>query len=170
VDTAACLSPISSCGAESVSFVPEPCPDDCSGSKHGVCVNQTCSAIAANNAKPEKVNGVPACIDDSNLVQNDTINGPVKVPPSNASFCLCRKGYKGNNCGGKSSALGKALAISAGVIAAIVICGVIVLVLVAFGAKKGVDFVMLNQQASSNFKINPTHENRDQEHFSGIHH
>jgi len=168
VNSAACLNVISSCGATGISFVPEPCPDDCSGSKHGVCVNETCSALTASGKPIIRVNGVPACIDDSNTQQNDSL-GTIDRPATNASFCLCRKGYKGNNCGAKSSGLGKALAISGGVIAAIVICGVIVILLVAFGAKKGVDFVMLHHQATADFQINPTHENRDQEHFSGIH-
>jgi len=160
------------CNGGAVSFVAEPCPDDCSGTKHGVCVNQTCSDLAAAGVKVQKVNGVLACIDDSNLEnQTDTTNNET-AKANNAgaiSFCLCNKGYKGNNCGSKSSGLGKALAISGGVIAAIVICGVIVLVIVAFGAKKGVDFVMLNQQAASHFKNNPLEETRNKEYTNAMH-
>jgi len=164
--TAAC-STVRGCNGSSVSFVAEPCPDQCSGN-NGVCVNETCSALQAAGKTVPKVNGVPACIPDGAVQYDNTTNQTI-VTNSTISYCLCKKGYKGNNCGSRSSGLAKALAISGGVIAAIVICGVIILVVVAFGAKKTVDFVMLNQQAAADFKINPTHHARDTEHVNALH-
>jgi len=156
------------CTGGGVQFVAEPCPDSCSN--HGVCVNVSCSVYTDKHQSPPKINGQLACINDgSGSFVDPVTNATVVIAPSNASFCVCKKGYKGANCGGKASNLGKALAISGGVIAAIVICGVIILVLCAFGAKKGVDFVLLNQQAGADFKINPTHEHRDHEHMSALH-
>jgi len=145
--SAGCLSPITSCsGVIAIAFVPEPCPDECGGPKAGVCINISCAATPEPHTQP--------CINTS---ANQT-----------AAFCLCKKGRHGLNCGGGKS-LAKALAISGGVIAAIVICGVIIIVIIAFGAKKGVDWAMMSHHRNADFQSNPIATERDSEHFSGIH-
>jgi len=74
--------------------------------------------------------------------------------------CICKKGVSGINCGSRKglSAAAKAAAISGGVIAAIVICGVIIIVVLSFGAKKAVDWVVLNEQAAAKSHVSPLYQ------------
>jgi len=170
VATAVCQNVLTQCNAVAVTFVAEPCPDDCSGS-NGVCVNRTCSSYTDAGITPPTISGIPACINDS--TQTDTVGNQTVVissGASNISYCLCKSGFSGNNCGGKSGGLGTALAISGGIIAVIVICGVILIVICTFGAKKSVDFIMLNQQANAHFKSNPLAEDRNKEFHNPLHH
>jgi len=160
---------LTTCSATAVNFVPEPCPDDCSGPKHGICVNLTCAYMQQKGQKIAYLNGHQLCINTNLTSQYDPQFGQVTVLGSNASYCVCFKGYQGLNCGGRSSSLGTALAISGGIIAVIVICGVVFIVILGIGAKKGVDWVMLNQTAGANFHQNPLAQDRDVDCVSGIH-
>jgi len=164
-----CVTIRTTCGTGGIVFVPESCPDNCSGASHGVCVNEICQTYRDAKKPIPVINGQKACIETGQPYIDPITNATVLPPQTNTSYCLCKKGYSGTNCGKKSSGLGKALAISGGVIAAIVICGVIVLVICAFGAKKGVDFVVLNQQAASHFKNNPIGEDCNKEFTSALH-
>ncbi len=56
-----------------------------------------------------------------------------------------------------------------GIIAAIVICGVIVLVIISFGAKKAVDFVYLNQMAEAKSHHSPLYKEAGSSGVSGLH-
>jgi len=113
------------------------------------------------------LNGHELCINVTS--QSDPQFGAVSVAGANSSFCVCLPGHSGLNCGGRGSSLGTALAISGGIIAVICICGVVFIVLIGFGAKKGVDWIALNQTAGANFHQNPIACDRDTEQFSGIH-
>jgi len=112
--------------------------------------------------------GQQLCVNTSLNAQVNNDTGELLLG-SNTSYCICYHGYSGLNCGGRSGSLGTALAISGGIIAVICICGVIFIVLVGFGAKKGVDWIALNQTAGANFHQNPIACDRDTEMFSGIH-
>jgi hypothetical protein len=74
--------------------------------------------------------------------------------------CVCKKGVTGINCGSRTglSAAAKAAAISGGVIAAIVIAGVIGIVIISFGTKKAVDHILLNEQAAAKSHISPLYQ------------
>ncbi len=51
-----------------------------------------------------KINGVAACIDDSNAIQFDKDQNTTIVNSQNyTNYCVCKKGYSGKNCGGRSS-------------------------------------------------------------------
>jgi hypothetical protein len=169
VPNTSCANALTSCTASSVNFKPEPCPDDCSGARHGVCVNQTCASYQAAGEKIPRVNGQEACINTTLNAQYDPQFGSVTVAGSNASYCLCERGYQGLNCGGRSSSLGTALAISGGIIAVIVICGVVFVVILGLGAKKGVDWIALNQTAGANFHQNPLAHDRNTDCLNPIH-
>lgn len=80
---------------------------------------------------------------------------------TNVTACVCTKGFHGIDCslkGGQSSK-GVAAAISGGIIAAIVIAGVVIALFVSFGAKKGYDWVSMRDANLAAAKNNPTFEN-----------
>ncbi len=118
------------------------------GSPGENCVVATCSGgvIFIAEACPDNCSNEGAC------AQNGS--------------CICKKGVSGINCGSKKglSSAAKAAAISGGVIAAIVLCGVIALVTIAFAAKKSVDFVQLKQLAESESHASPIYKDTG---FSG---
>jgi len=125
---------------------------DCSGV--GAAVDCGGTIIFEEEPCPDNCSNHGACSSSSNITQ-----------------CVCVKGFHGSNCaakGGLSSAA-KAAAISGGVIAAIVICGVIVLVILSFGAKKAVDHVLLNEQASAKSHISPLYTDTGASGTSGLH-
>jgi hypothetical protein len=168
VNTDSCLNRVMSCGAEAVSFIPEPCPDSCSGT-NGICVNQTCDELHDSGLEIPIIEGVPVCINTSLNSQEDPENNEtIIVTGSHTSFCLCYSGYGGANCGHKSDSLGTALAISGAVIAVICVAGVIALIIIGLGAKKGIDWVSMQQQSNANFKNNPLGQERDQHHTNAL--
>lgn len=145
---------------------PPPPPDNCSG--NGLCANQTCSWYAQNNKQPPEVNGQAACLQTTNST-SATDEGNATEATTAPAYCLCQHGYMGANCLGQSSSLGTALAISGGIIALIVICGVILAAVLLFGAKKGVDWVSMQQQLHTDFSTSPIHVQRDQEFSNPLH-
>jgi len=85
-------------------FIPEPCPDNCTG--HGDCVNRTLPLPAGS---------------------------PAGTVPNVTLVCVCDEGYKGVNCGTPPPApVVVAVALTAGAIAGIVI-GVAVFLCVGGG-------------------------------------
>jgi len=130
-----------------ITFVPEPCPDDCGGSKRGYCVNVTCNSNAPTPAGYKTKYG---CV--------DPINGIIKNGHNTSKpFCYCFKGAGGVNCVGGKSNLGKIIGISVGAIVGIVIACAVVFVVLAFATKKAVDYALLDTKAMSTAKENPLH-------------
>lgn len=87
------------------------------------------------------------------------------VESEEGNYCVCDDGERGVDCGsGGLSNLGKALAISGGIIALIVIGGVAALVLLGFGVKKGVDFIALREMNMAASNENPLYIGQTQEH------
>jgi hypothetical protein len=86
------------------------------------------------------------------------------------NYCVCENGERGVDCGGGGlSDLGKALAISGGIIALLVIIGIVVLALLVFGSKRGVDFFLLRWANMAAAHENPTYVPGTQEAVNPIH-
>lgn len=89
-------------------------------------------------------------------------NGQCKTDSAtNVTACVCLKGFHGVDCskqGGRSSK-GVAAAISGGVIAAIVLAGVVALAVISFGAKKTYDWVGMRDSNLGAARNNPTFQN-----------
>lgn len=84
-------------------------------------------------------------------------SGPSNGVCTNGTICVCIGDYYGADCGQAGlSAFVRGLAIGGGVIAAIIIVGLIILVAVVIGTKKAVDWAMLNNMAASHVHSNPT--------------
>jgi hypothetical protein len=85
-------------------YIPEPCPDNCTG--HGSCVNKTLPLDPG---------------------------APVGATPNTTLYCQCDKGWEGANCGNGGVILITAAALATGAIVGIVI-GVILCVGIAGGS------------------------------------
>jgi hypothetical protein len=113
-------NPLTLC-APPVDYIPEPCPDNCTG--NGNCVNAT-----------------------SNNKDNNKQNNPYNT----TTFCLCFKGYSGLNCGqvpNNENIIPIVVGVSAAVIAGIVIA--IILGIAFFGGGGAFAYAKLSNSGSS---------------------
>jgi hypothetical protein len=100
----------------------------------------------------------PACPNNCTSAKNGECKTDSKT---NVTACVCFKGFHGVDCaksGGRSSK-GVAAAISGGVIAAIVIAGVIIVAMISFGAKKSYDWIGMRDANLGAARNNPTFQN-----------
>jgi hypothetical protein len=90
---------------------------------------------------------------------SDCNNAGTCVNGTEGSYCQCDKNARGADCGGGGlSTLAKALAISGGIIAAIVIGALIVLGVVTFAGYKTAKWALLREQASAVANTNALYE------------
>jgi hypothetical protein len=97
---------------------------------------------------------------------NCSFHGECKIDDDTGiQACDCEGKYHGIDCAAAGGLSKAAIAgIAGGVIAAIVIAACVGFLVIGYGLKRGVDWMMLNQQMAANSHDNPLHKPATTEH------
>lgn len=94
-------------------YVPPQCPDNCSGSEFGICLDvMKCAELDANNTRDYGTSG---------NYKYKCINLNESIELGHNSTCACAPGAYGYNCGAQSGYLGLIAGLAGGIVAAIVL-------------------------------------------------
>jgi hypothetical protein len=127
--------------AVAVTFIAEPCPDNCGGINNGICVNITCGSTYPPGYKSSY-----GCLPPPNAT----------YPNGTRAYCHCFNGDNSVNClGGPSSNIGKIVGLTAGAIAGIVIACIVVVVIISVATQQVVSYALLDSNAFAAAKSNP---------------
>jgi len=161
INATACKTPYIACNAPAP-FTPPACPDNCTN--NGICVNSSVCAMLEStkgNGDCGKYKhpqfGCPNCGKNANATAKN----------NQTSACACYSGASGLNCavvGGKSLALA---ALSAGIVAAIVIAALLLFAIFGGGTYAISQKVIASDEAS--VYNNPLYDGQKKDNFSPIH-